>query len=572
MNIVNLYTESMYDADNRNRINERLYSEGDMFDVELYDAIIANYQLQSIIEEIELDRKFYGESVGAFFAAIVSFVLKAIAFVIKVILGSKLLIVGIITYILYKIGKLKSSGNQTHAFGGGGGLFSTISDILTAARNSGKGPLYKLGIEPPKLTNDKLSEFVNAVKNNPKYKPLSKDKSKLRKDLKDYMLKNSITSVNDASLSEMSDFFVKQIRLHTDKNLDTMFVAHSELLESCESIINTYIDNNIKKYDEDIKVKQLYVIDGESVKDANEKLKNLKGFSRTDDIADAYAEIIDYSKNILLNITVHNMVILNCLSKDIDNIQYKDLLYHSSGIRKYKNEVLAAIEYAVKSKDIRKVNNIKSLVLGSRIFYTSYTKNKTDKDNASLYPLDYIFDVDSKYIDIVKSLKVKPVNTINDLNAGVSSIYLYFKSRRGYNDSDSYDFGNISFGDASGEQSSYIYSLSFAEYLRNLIVRSDIDINDLKAKISEISDTNKMVRDEISKIKDGDSGIDKAFIQDIIKRDANAMNILFTVLQNTSQIVGTQGHPIYDKIMNDVAYIMQAYMYLEAKNILEEDE
>lgn len=567
MNVINLYTDSLYNESDKNRTNTELYADDATLDVSLYDAIIANYQLESIIEEIELDKKFYGESVGAFFAAVVSLVMKAIAFVIKVILGSKLLIVGIITYILYKIGKLKSEGNRTNVFSGGGG-FSSINDVLDAARKNSKGRIYKLGVNPPILSNGKLSEYFNAVKNHISYRTLSND-SKLRKDLKEYISENNVTNVDNSTLSKLSDFFTKQIRLHTDQNLDTMFVARTELLEECEDIINTYISRSIDKYDVDIKAKQLYVMDGESVKDANEKLDNLKGFTRVHGISDAYSEIIDYSKNILLDITMHNMVILNCLSKDIDNIQYKNLLYHSKGLYKYKNMVLDAIEYAIKSKDIRKINNIKPLVLGSRIFRASYEKNKTDEDKASLYSLDYIFDTNSKYLDIIKSLKVKAVNKISDLNPSSSTLYMGFKS--GYSDDIGYSFGNITFGDSSGKSLSYLHSIRFSENLRSLIKESDININELKTTISEISDTNKMIRGEISKINDGDNGIDKAFIQDIVKRDANAMNILFTVLQNTSQVIGTQGHPIYDVLMNDVAYIMQAYMYIEAKTIIEEN-
>ena len=121
MGIVDLYIEI-----EQNKEKPKLYSESECnenYTSEIYEGMSASYQIDALMAQYDIDKKYnlYGESVGALFGGFLAFSKKIILLVLKMLLGIKGIILGVIIAAAVYIMKRKDSGNKTSYSGGGGG-------------------------------------------------------------------------------------------------------------------------------------------------------------------------------------------------------------------------------------------------------------------------------------------------------------------------------------------------------------------------------------------------------------------------------------------------------------------
>lgn len=103
---INLYTESIYSPD---------------YNADIIECKLAMFEFQNHIQLIDDSYTYYAEAVGGFVMALIAFIKKGFAFLLKMLLGLKgLLVVAIlggIGYLIYRLTK----GDKIETSGGGGG-------------------------------------------------------------------------------------------------------------------------------------------------------------------------------------------------------------------------------------------------------------------------------------------------------------------------------------------------------------------------------------------------------------------------------------------------------------------
>ena len=121
MSIVDLYIEMEQDKEKPKIYAESEYNEN--YTSEVYEGVSASYQIDALMAQYDINKKYnlYGESVGALFGGFLAFGKKIILLVLKMLLGIKGIILGVIIAAAVYIMKRRNSGNKTSYSGGGGG-------------------------------------------------------------------------------------------------------------------------------------------------------------------------------------------------------------------------------------------------------------------------------------------------------------------------------------------------------------------------------------------------------------------------------------------------------------------
>ena len=253
MSIVDLYIEMEQDKEKPKIYAESEYNEN--YTSEVYEGVSASYQIDALMAQYDIDKKYnlYGESVGALFGGFLAFGKKIILLVLKMLLGIKGIILGVIIAAAVYIMKRRDSGNKTSysgGGGGGGGSSSKKESSNTEKKITPEEAEENLIKEIQESTNDvayveplKLGVSGETIK--AKVKPIKRERKRQKNKFK-----NTTTTTEVAQTPSVRDRISKAIESEEIFKMMQEAVTDDDVVKIMEIIETspTLVDYALKEY------------------------------------------------------------------------------------------------------------------------------------------------------------------------------------------------------------------------------------------------------------------------------------------------------------------------------------
>ena len=535
----------------------------------LYESELAIRQAKSMIEiENEYTLKLHGESVGVLFAVLVGFVSKAASLLLKILLGSKIALVAVLSFIVYKAFKNVAKSLLTDIYGKGSG------GCGGGGSSSSYVPLNKVGTASSIVSKSSLEKMIPKIRNSMKKYGKLRDGSlslELTNRLKNLIEENT-EKISDEKALEISKMAVGNLRVSVDKTSKSAFTI-SEMTEGVAlDMVRANIENDIAfdgtKYSDILKATPFVTFDDIGKIEKLSKVISDETNGKVDGFGGLCADFLKNADNIM-SLCVIMQLSASMMMSAMSELEGKDfdaLGDDEARINKYVSEHFSKVLDKLMSTEYKEIleslsnNNYGKIVKMFREAYKAGGKNGDIVDTI-LRDMTYIADESDvirntkdgflgKIEDDINSIKFKEIKNMSDLK-------LQFKKVTVADNYVLYDI--IRYSDISENVEGV-----FASTIKKIIDDNRLDIATIKENLDRIIENGKKVKDKFETFsKSLDLGGEGEGIKKSISASISLATMEYRIIDISMKIIKSLNHPIFRKIQEDISTAIQGIYMMQ---------
>lgn len=516
--------------------------------MEYFEAVAATYQLQALKDRIETENKLrlYDESVKSIFQAIINLAKSAITLILKIILGIKNVIVGVLKFV-YKTIRDKIRGDRTDIYSVGGGSGGT-SDVT------------RVGHYPQIIKASNLKNTVKRVQESMrKYGGMRDGEISLRisKRLKNIVNNENGKPLSDETINEVCKLAVQDIRFDIDKVSNGAFVISKDI----SGLIIDMVKGNIlsdraydgTKYSELLKsypFDDLYDIEAVSALETNIDNATKGKYN----IYTFFSGALCNTDSILLSAIILQAsplfaIKLNNVNADISKITDSEISIVKNNIKHEYSEILEGL-------------SDKSLLR-----YLTFIYNKNARDKIDITEISIIQDSGSKFdgFAIIDNKELEKLSNSFKTMAFTDNTKYFEKIK---DNLDIVIINNLS----DSERCVYDivrndvskFEMQIYSVIKDIIADNKLDLEKMSKTISKVYEKGKLIRDEFENMNNDSLSEHKEFYDTLINRSINITMIVSKITGMAQTFIKNVNSPFYKKILEDISIAVQSLYYLSA--------
>ena len=535
----------------------------------LYESELAIRQAKSMIEiENEYTLKLHGESVGILFAVIVGFVSKAASLLLKILLGSKIALVAVLSFIVYKAFKSVANGILTDIYGkgsggGGGGGGSSPS----------YAPLNKVGTASGIVSKASLEKMIPKIRDSMKKYGKLRDGSlslELTNRLKSLIEENT-EKISDEKALEISKMAVGNLRVSVDKTSKSAF-SISEMTEGVVlDMVRANIENDMAfdgtRYSDVLKTTPFVTFDDMGKIEKLSKVINSETNGKVDGFGEFCADLLKNADNVM-SLCVIMQVSASVMMSAMDELQGKDfsnVANDDNDINRHVSEHFSKVLDKTISTEYKEIleslsnKNYGKIVKMLREAYKSGNGNNTatviiNGMTGIANESEVIRNSEDGFLgkieNDINNIKFKEIKSMSDLK-------LQFKKVTVSDNYVLYDI--IRYSDISENVEGV-----FASTIKKIIDDNRLDISAIKENLDRIIENGKKVKDKFDTFsKNLDLGNTGEDIKKYISSSISLATMEYRIIDISMKIIKSLNHPIFKKIQEDISAAIQGIYMMQ---------